>query len=345
METSNNESKLSNPENNLNKHDEESTDNEEESTDNEEESTDNEEESIDNEEESTDNDESIVDEEESTDNDESIVDKEESTDNDESIVDEESNEEESDNESNNDEEESNGDKIDPNDIWYVLDNYFSDKRRLIKHHIDSFNNFLEHLIPQTLSENGPHIVYYNFNEKKSKYMSEIHISFQEPQISKPVINEHDIGKIKPMYPNDARLRNLTYCGTLSCTIIAETYKYVDDEKKLEKTNEYKNIILGKLPIMIGSKYCILNEISSNTRSEMGECINDEGGYFIVKGSEKVIIPQEAKCPNKIYIFPTTKNLSKFSKIAEITSIKKNNLSMIKPLQVKLYNLCLDRLEI
>ena len=54
--------------------------------------------------------------------------------------------------------------------------------------------------------------------------------------------------------------------------------------------------------MLQSKYCVLSDISNLTKSEMGECINDEGGYFIVKGSEKVIIPQEAKCPNKIYIF-------------------------------------------
>ena len=226
--------------------------------------------------------------------------------------------------------------FDYNNTWDVINELFSDKSRLVEHHLDSFNNFIEVLIPQTLKEFSPQKIYYDFDEKISKFKKEIHIYFEDTFISKPVINENN-GVTNVMYPNEARLRKLTYAGTLSCNILIEIYKFKNDKMELEEKNVYNNIILGKIPIMVGSKYCVLNTLSNFTKKEMGECIYDEGGYFIVLGSEKVVIPQEVKCPNKVYIFPPTKNLTKCSKIAEITSISKNNLSNIKPLQVKLYN--------
>jgi len=228
------------------------------------------------------------------------------------------------------------DNFDYNNTWDVINELFADKRRLVNHHLVSFNNFIEVLIPQTLNEFSPQKIYYDFDEKLSKFKKEIHISFKESFISKPVINENN-GTINVMYPNEARLRKLTYAGTLSCNILIETFKHNNDKMELSDSSVYKNIIIGKIPIMVGSKYCVLNNHSNITKKDMNECKFDEGGYFIVLGSEKVIIPQEVKCPNKVYIFPPTKNLTKCSKIAEITSITKNNLSNVKPLQVKLYN--------
>lgn len=223
-----------------------------------------------------------------------------------------------------------------NNTWTVIDELFSDNTKLIEHHLISFNNFIERLIPQTLNEFSPQKIYYDFDEKISKFKKEIHISFKDAFISKPVINENN-GSVTTLYPNEARLRKLTYSGSLSCNIDIDTYKYNNGKMELNESLKYENIIIGKIPIMVGSKYCVLKDHSNYTKSDMGECKFDEGGYFIVLGSEKVIIPQEVKCPNKVYIFPPTKNLTKCSKIAEITSIPKRNLSNVKPLQVKLYN--------
>ena len=222
------------------------------------------------------------------------------------------------------------------DTWHVLDEYFSDKTNLVSHHIVSFNNFIEYLIPQTFDELSPQTIYYDFDSELSKYKKEIHIYFTESKISKPVITENN-GSVIPMYPNHARLRNLTYSGTLYVNIKIEQFKYNKDKMELENSSLHENVVIGKIPIMIGSKYCVLNSQSNQTKSQMEECEFDYGGYFIVLGSEKVIIPQEAKCPNKVYVFPPTKNLGKFSKIAEITSLTKNKLSSVKPLQVRLYN--------
>ena len=60
---------------------------------------------------------------------------------------------------------------------------------------------------------------------------------------------------------------------------------------------------------------------------MGECEYDEGGYFIVNGSEKVVVCQEAKCHNKVFVFPSSKASSqKYSHIAEVRSIPYENKS-------------------
>ena len=56
------------------------------------------------------------------------------------------------------------DNFNYNNTWTVIDELFSNKKRLIEHHLISFNNFIEVLIPQTLSEFSPQKIYYDFDE-------------------------------------------------------------------------------------------------------------------------------------------------------------------------------------
>lgn len=227
--------------------------------------------------------------------------------------------------------------------WDILDKYFNympgiknDKTRLVKHQLDSYNYFIETLIPNTLRDSSPIKQYYNFDTKLNRYRKEINITFGESYISKPVINEND-GTVKPMYPLSARLRKLTYSGTLLCDIRVDVYTYDGKDKKLTSSNTTDKVILGKIPIMVGSNYCLLKNISNNTKKELGECIYDSGGYFIIIGNEKVIIPQEILSSNKILIFKPTKNLGKTLIEAKVISIPENNSTLIKATLVKLYN--------
>jgi len=219
--------------------------------------------------------------------------------------------------------------------WNVLDEYFK-SNRLTLHQINSYNDFIDTLIPKTLSEISPIKQYWNFDTELNRYRKEINITLFNPCMSKPIINEND-GTQKPMYPIAARLRKLTYSGSLTCDVKSEVFTYEKNERKLSSTYEHKGVILGKIPIMLGSNYCILKNISNITKQELGECIYDLGGYFIVIGNEKVIIPQEILSANKIYIFKSNKNLGKVLREARVTSIPEENSTIIKPTIIKLIN--------
>ena len=92
-----------------------------------------------------------------------------------------------------------------------------------------------------------------------------------------------------MFPNEARLRNMTYSTTIHMDIDI-IYKIYDSKEDNENITEstLKNIYFGKFPIMLNSNLCILNTLTKKIKFNMGEC-NDLGGYFIIDGKEKVII--------------------------------------------------------
>ena len=62
-----------------------------------------------------------------------------------------------------------------------------------------------------------------------------------------------------------------------------------------------NIYLGRVPVMVQSKYCILGNMSKDIRHGLGECRNDPGGYFIVQGKEKTVVIQEKFGDNLLYL--------------------------------------------
>ena len=74
------------------------------------------------------------------------------------------------------------------------------------------------------------------------------------------------------------------------------------EKNIEEYPMLKKFDCGKIPVMLKSKFCILSQQNGLTQTEMGEGYYDPGGYFIVRGSEKVIICQERKLENKVHCF-------------------------------------------
>ena len=215
-----------------------------------------------------------------------------------------------------------------NKTWNVIDSHFKEKKVLIKHQINSFNHFISNDIPMLLKEHNPITIY----GPDLQYQ----ISFKQYYLSKPIINEND-GSVSPMYPNTARLRTLTYASNLYIDIEQIIIKHDSNGKVIEKipleTLEKFNI--GKIPVMLNSDLCILNDQVGKTKAEMGECEYDYGGYFIINGSEKVIISQEKKCENRVYVFPPSKIISKYSHTAEITSSVYDKPSNIEVIHLKL----------
>lgn len=114
-----------------------------------------------------------------------------------------------------------------------------------------------------------------------------------------------------MMPNEARLRNLTYSAPLYVDI---TKTVIKDEPT--KTTHQKTFI-GKIPIMLRSSFCVLSGMTDRDLTQLNECPLDPGGYFIVNGSEKVLIAQEKMATNTVYVFSMKD--SKYAYKAEIRS--------------------------
>lgn len=100
-------------------------------------------------------------------------------------------------------------------------------------------------------------------------------------------------------PNEARLRNLHYSCALRVDITQTTYTPTEDGI-IDETEHHNQVKLGAVPIMLRSSYCWTqtNSASAQELSDMGECPYDQGGYFILKGSEKVLVAQENMAKNQ-----------------------------------------------
>ena len=169
-----------------------------------------------------------------------------------------------------------------------------------------------------------------------KYEYEVNMTFENLTFRKPTIFENN-GAIQPMMPNDARLRNLTYASPLFVDVRVKT-TFIDNTSKGERTERerlFPNVHMGKIPIMVGSKYCLLHDQTYVHPKVLGECAEDFGGYFIVSGGERVIISQERMSENRPFVFRNNKANNKDIEIIEVKSIGPDNDQVPKSNSVKI----------
>ena len=216
------------------------------------------------------------------------------------------------------------------DYKHILGSYFEqfNGKELVRHQIESYNDFMENKIPDIISQANPLVVYHEYNQTCNKYKYEIQVRFKNPSFTEPIIIEND-GSSSLMTPNNARLRNFTYSVPLFINIeiqtIARSGKNLEKQDLMKKV--LKSISLGKIPIMLKSKFCILDDSKNIDDSHLGECRYDPGGYFIINGNEKVIVAQEKIADNKLYIFRVNKTNNKTLCVAEIKSVAENKFSI------------------
>jgi DNA-directed RNA polymerase II subunit RPB2 len=220
--------------------------------------------------------------------------------------------------------------------WKIIGSYFKNQHLecLVRHQIESYNNFIGYQILKTIEMFNPINIKSedDYNSELNKYSLELFISFENFRIYRPQIHENN-GAIKLMFPQEARLRNFTYAGTM--TIDMNIKIIVRDGENLENIHtHYKTIPeihIGKMPIMLKSNICVLTQ-HKNTHT--GECKFDAGGYFIINGSEKTVLGQERAAENKIYVFNVHKVTPKYSWTAEIKSVP--DYKCISPKQINMY---------
>ena len=202
------------------------------------------------------------------------------------------------------------------DVWQIIETYFRDNPNYkSQHQVDSFNEFIyskTNGIEYIVKRSNPQIIYKDaIDIEKGNYRYQINIHYGETlnddgSINNKIIDnlfvssptEYVDGKSTYMYPNIARLKEYTYASSIYCNIGVIFKDNVTNEitiKNFEKVN------IGLMPIMVKSKLCILDGLDDSRLNELGECPYDKGGYFIIKGKEKIILSQEKKINNILYI--------------------------------------------
>jgi DNA-directed RNA polymerase II subunit RPB2 len=225
--------------------------------------------------------------------------------------------------------------MDPELSRGLIDCYFGGRngQQLVKHQIDSYNDFISRKLEQIVEGFNPIDVCNTYLPEAGCYKYVVSVAMQNPALSRPLIYEKD-GSTKAMLPNDARLRNLTYAAPLSVDICItaktwspEAREYVADNKRINAVS------LGRVPVMVRSRYCALSH-PNQVPNGMDECRHDYGGYFVINGSEKVVISQDRIAENRAYVFLNTK-ASCYSHVAEIRSVQEDRFGVPKTLTLKL----------
>ena len=222
--------------------------------------------------------------------------------------------------------------------WKIIDKYFHDNpNNLVAHHLESYNDFFNNGINRIFRENNPIRFIEREDESESSNKRNECLLYlggkdgSKIYFGKPII--YDDNHAHYMYPNDARLRNMTYGTTIHYDVDVEFIYYKGDEK-VEHSISLHKIYLGRFPIMLQSDLCILKSLNKDVRFNMGECKNDYGGYFIIDGKEKVVIPQEKFADNMLYI-RKNKDDDTYSHSAEIRSVSEDASKPIRTTAVKI----------
>ena len=222
--------------------------------------------------------------------------------------------------------------------WKIISSYFEDQhlKRLVRHQIESYNDFVNVQIERTIGMFNPVMIAseQDFDRKTRKYKLEIEVKFDKFHLYRAQIHENN-GATKLMFPQEARLRNFTYASTM--TVDANIKYIVRSGEQLENVQTFHkvlpNIHIGKMPIMLKSSVCILNQYAHINHVETGECSYDAGGYFIINGSEKTVLGQERAAENKVFCYNVSKGNTKWTWLAEVKSVP--DFKCISPKQINM----------
>ena len=233
------------------------------------------------------------------------------------------------------------------ETWDVINSYFRDtKNYLVRHHIDSYNDFIQNKIPQIFKNTAknPQTKIVLLDKEDNVYEIQLYFggkNHDKYKIAKPTIKNFPSGEIRQLYPNEARLKGLTYGFDIFYSVDVEfTLKKHDivifENVPITNAPFLENIHLGKIPIMLKSDVCVLNESSDDMLAQMGEDPYDIGGYFIIKGGEKTIVSQERKAENIIFL--NTVNISsgteKYTHFAEVKCVSDESFANARTVKVQ-----------
>lgn len=184
--------------------------------------------------------------------------------------------------------------------WDVIGE-FMNSRSLIAMHIDGYNNFLLHILPDLVKSRFPIQV-----SKKKLVCNVSNVTIAKPRVA---TNDSD----RPIFPVECIERNIAY----NCTIYADVIVQNGDV-----TTEYNRINIGNIPCMVGSVYCNTYGLSEQELYDKRECPMSLGGYVIgEKGICYNFLAQERLEQNRPFVLkaPAIAHYRKYKFITESRS--------------------------
>ncbi|KAL8388282.1 hypothetical protein RB595_009339 [Gaeumannomyces hyphopodioides] len=261
--------------------------------------------------------------------------------------------------------------ITPEDCWTVISSYF-DEKGLVSQQIDSYNEFttttIQSIIDEyhtlTLDQQNPQD---NGAGGRPLRMRRYTLTFGHILVTQPTIKETD-GQANTLVPYECRDRNLTYACPLWVKLTRKVEAAVEvdipedklteeqkeealatnehpttvvwvpepvEEHSIEKNENMRDMVfIGKIPIMLKSRICYLRSQPESELFLLNECPYDQGGYFIINGSEKVLIAQERSAANIVQVFKKAQP-HKYLYQAEIRSALEKGSRLISSLTMSL----------
>jgi len=179
--------------------------------------------------------------------------------------------------------------ISKEDTRLLLKTFFNDKG-LVRQHLDSYNEFIDHGLQEVVDE----IAEIPIEVPESPYkvrLGQIWVIDPQSRITGPYVTEVD-GTKHEIYPMEGRLRNLAYAAPIAL----EMTPVIDGREQ-----DTELVYIGNIPVMLKSKLCFLSQLSKEELIAAGEDPDDAGGYFVVNGSERVIVAMEDLAPNRVIV--------------------------------------------
>ncbi|KAK1548835.1 hypothetical protein Q3G72_017704 [Acer saccharum] len=185
---------------------------------------------------------------------------------------------------------------------------FFNEYGLISHQINSYNDFIKNGLQKVFDSFGETIVEPAYGPKKGDEWQRASVRFGQVTLDKPSFWSGSEGREeRTLLPRHARLQNMTYSARMKVNVKLEIYtqqlvksdkfktgkeKFID--KDVKHVDE-KDIIIGRIPVMVKSDICWMKG------SEKDDCDFDQGGYFLIKGAEKIFIAQEQICMKRLWV--------------------------------------------
>ena len=156
---------------------------------------------------------------------------------------------------------------------------YLEEHSLVESNITSFNNLIEKRMQEIVNEISESISNEDFE-----------ITLGKIEMGKPRVIEAD-GSSSLVTPAEAKMRKLTYAAPVTLEITVKKDDQIDSEV----------VEIGKIPIMVKSNVCNTYGMSKEELIKSGHDPIDPGGYFLIKGNERVMVMAEDLAENQPFI--------------------------------------------